>query len=88
MSCKVCAFCMILFLLFFTLSSAAAASRPLQHPNPSTPIRTQNSDTETKRGEVDDDICRGIKEEEEEECLMRRTLAAHVDYIYTQKANP
>lgn len=25
--------------------------------------------------------------EEEEECLMRRTLAAHVDYIYTQEHN-
>ncbi|KAB2050897.1 hypothetical protein ERO13_A12G018600v2 [Gossypium hirsutum] len=87
MSCKVSAFCMILFLLFFTLSSAAAAARPLQHPNPNTPIQTQNPDTETKRGDVDDDICRGIKEEGEE-CLMRRTLAAHVDYIYTQKANP
>jgi hypothetical protein len=24
----------------------------------------------------------------EEECLMRRTLAAHVDYIYTQEHNP
>ncbi|KAF9687477.1 hypothetical protein SADUNF_Sadunf02G0097600 [Salix dunnii] len=24
----------------------------------------------------------------EEECLMRRTLAAHVDYIYTQKHKP
>lgn len=23
----------------------------------------------------------------EEECLMRRTLAAHIDYIYTQRHN-
>ncbi|KAE8660872.1 Phytosulfokine [Hibiscus syriacus] len=29
-----------------------------------------------------DDSC------EEEECLIRRTLAAHVDYIYTQNHNP
>lgn len=29
--------------------------------------------------------CQGI---EEEECLQRRTLAAHTDYIYTQKINP
>ncbi|XP_062024499.1 phytosulfokines-like [Rosa rugosa] len=28
--------------------------------------------------------CEGVNEEE---CLMRRTLAAHVDYIYTQKHN-
>ena len=26
-------------------------------------------------------------DDEEEECWMRRTLAAHVDYIYTQKHN-
>ncbi|EPS67455.1 hypothetical protein M569_07323 [Genlisea aurea] len=31
-----------------------------------------------------EDGCRGIGEEE---CLMRKTLAAHLDYIYTQ-ANP
>ncbi|KAK9053284.1 hypothetical protein SSX86_029917 [Deinandra increscens subsp. villosa] len=24
----------------------------------------------------------------EEDCLMRRTLVAHLDYIYTQKKNP
>ena len=29
--------------------------------------------------------CEGLGEEE---CLMRRTLAAHVDYIYTQKHKP
>jgi len=29
--------------------------------------------------------CEGLGEEE---CLMRRTLAAHTDYIYTQKNNP
>ncbi|KAL2322866.1 hypothetical protein Fmac_027245 [Flemingia macrophylla] len=32
-----------------------------------------------------DESCEGVGEEE---CLMRRTLAAHVDYIYTQKHNP
>ncbi|GJW06835.1 phytosulfokines 3-like protein [Tanacetum coccineum] len=29
--------------------------------------------------------CEGIGEDE---CLMRRTLVAHIDYIYTQKKNP
>lgn len=33
-----------------------------------------------------EDKCEGVAEEED--CLMRRTLAAHVDYIYTQKTNP
>ncbi|KAL1317062.1 hypothetical protein HN51_069177 [Arachis hypogaea] len=28
------------------------------------------------------DTCEGMGKEE---CLMRRTLAAHIDYIYTQK---
>nr|KYP39477.1 Phytosulfokines 3 [Cajanus cajan] len=32
---------------------------------------------------LDDESCEGI-----DECLMRRTLAAHVDYIYTQKNKP
>jgi len=36
------------------------------------------------KAEVDGEFC----EEETEECLMRRTLAAHVDYIYTQKNKP
>jgi len=36
------------------------------------------------KAEVDGEFC----EEETEECLMRRTLAAHVDYIYTQKHKP
>ncbi|CAK8569418.1 unnamed protein product [Lathyrus sativus] len=30
----------------------------------------------------DDESCEGI--EEEQECLTRRTLMAHLDYIYTQ----
>ncbi|XP_027362328.1 phytosulfokines 3-like [Abrus precatorius] len=32
-----------------------------------------------------EETCQGIGKEE---CLMRRTLAAHTDYIYTQKQNP
>ncbi|XP_057449654.1 phytosulfokines-like [Lotus japonicus] len=33
-----------------------------------------------------DRSCEGITEEEEE-CLNKKTLAAHIDYIYTQKHN-
>ncbi|KAL3726247.1 hypothetical protein ACJRO7_031174 [Eucalyptus globulus] len=41
---------------------------------------------ETKRDdELLDDSCKGVGEEE---CLVRRTLAAHIDYIYTQKHHP
>lgn len=32
-----------------------------------------------------EESCDGIGEEE---CLMRRTLVAHTDYIYTQKHKP
>ncbi|KAG0450963.1 hypothetical protein HPP92_026427 [Vanilla planifolia] len=35
-------------------------------------------------GESVDVSCAGVGEEEED-CLMRRTLAAHTDYIYTQE---
>jgi len=35
--------------------------------------------------EAVEDSCQGVGEEE---CLMRRTLAAHVDYIYTQNHKP
>ncbi|KAL6207960.1 hypothetical protein ACLB2K_018912 [Fragaria x ananassa] len=45
--------------------------------NSPTPRADQNIDFED--GEVS---CEGVNEEE---CLMRRTLVAHVDYIYTQK---
>lgn len=40
-------------------------------------VEADNNNVED--GEVS---CEGF---EEQECLMRRTLAAHVDYIYTQK---
>ncbi|KAK3411918.1 phytosulfokines 3 [Eucalyptus grandis] len=32
-----------------------------------------------------EESCEGVGEEE---CLTRRTLAAHLDYIYTQKQKP
>ncbi|XP_020255137.1 phytosulfokines isoform X2 [Asparagus officinalis] len=35
--------------------------------------------------DIHDEDCEGVGEEE---CLMRRTLTAHVDYIYTQDHNP
>ncbi|XWS68151.1 hypothetical protein CRYUN_Cryun04dG0066700 [Craigia yunnanensis] len=87
MCSKVSAFCMIVFLLFFTLSCVAAA-RPepaAALPYATTPIKTQHLDSEAEKVQVEDS-CEGI--EEEEECLIRRTLAAHVDYIYTQKTKP
>lgn len=37
--------------------------------------------------EANMDVGEGCEGVGEEECLMRRTLAAHTDYIYTQKEN-
>ncbi|TKY51051.1 Phytosulfokines 3 [Spatholobus suberectus] len=47
-------------------------------------IKTQHGALEDEKLDVEE-TCDGIGEEE---CLMRRTLVAHTDYIYTQKHNP
>ncbi|XVE66697.1 hypothetical protein DITRI_Ditri08aG0099500 [Diplodiscus trichospermus] len=86
MGSKVSAFCMIVFLLLFTLSCAAAARpEPASAVRYGTPVKTQHLDNEAEKVDQVEDSCEGI---EEEECLMRRTLAAHIDYIYTQKTKP
>ncbi|XP_047162140.1 phytosulfokines-like [Vigna umbellata] len=69
---KQATFFTLLLLLSFNLIHA---SRP--HPS-------LNTFSSLHEAEVDGEFC----EEETEECLMRRTLAAHVDYIYTQKNKP
>ncbi|KAK0583008.1 hypothetical protein LWI29_032283 [Acer saccharum] len=83
MSSKVSALCIAtLLLFFFTLSSAA---RP--HPGSFSDVTPLNADqiTEDVEAEKVEEKCEGVGEDE---CLMRRTLAAHVDYIYTQKTQP
>ncbi|KAI9127665.1 hypothetical protein K1719_000658 [Acacia pycnantha] len=82
----------IFFLLFFTHSLAI---RPIL-PSPSFSVTptdqlTMNLTSSLKDLEVErinnvEESCEGNIGEEE--CLMRRTLAAHLDYIYTQKKNP
>ncbi|KAH7836094.1 hypothetical protein Vadar_032635 [Vaccinium darrowii] len=73
---KVSTFCMIALLLCFVLTCTA---RPEPSFRDAAPMKTQHGDVE-----VEGD-CEGVGEED---CLMRRTLAAHVDYIYTQNQNP
>lgn len=46
----------------------------------------QLKDVVASRAELEDESCEGV--EGTEECLMRRTLAAHTDYIYTNKHKP
>ncbi|CAB4314473.1 unnamed protein product [Prunus armeniaca] len=67
----------LFFLAVLLCSTLVYAARP----EPAFSAKTQIEGVET---EVDES-CEGAGEEE---CLMRRTLAAHVDYIYTQKHNP
>ncbi|KAF7811096.1 Phytosulfokines 3 [Senna tora] len=64
----------IFFLMFFNLTHGG-------RPIPSSPSSSiiPNGDLEAEES------CEGIGEEE---CLMRRTLTAHLDYIYTQKHKP
>ncbi|KAG4962541.1 hypothetical protein JHK85_039988 [Glycine max] len=54
-------------------------------PNPSlNVVYSSHEDVAATKEEIDEESC----EEGTEECLIRRTLAAHVDYIYTQKHKP
>ncbi|KAK1423438.1 hypothetical protein QVD17_18741 [Tagetes erecta] len=68
---------LFLILSFFVLSVALSTARP-------EPITTTTTTAPSKGDEVEEG-CEGIGEEE---CLMRRTLVAHLDYIYTQKKKP
>nr|Q9FS10.1 RecName: Full=Phytosulfokines; Contains: RecName: Full=Phytosulfokine-alpha; Short=PSK-alpha; Short=Phytosulfokine-a; Contains: RecName: Full=Phytosulfokine-beta; Short=PSK-beta; Short=Phytosulfokine-b; Flags: Precursor [Asparagus officinalis]BAB20706.1 preprophytosulfokine [Asparagus officinalis] len=68
---------LLLIALLFSLSLAQAA-RPLQPADSTKSVHVIPE-------KVHDEACEGVGEEE---CLMRRTLTAHVDYIYTQDHNP
>ncbi|XP_019194958.1 PREDICTED: phytosulfokines-like [Ipomoea nil] len=70
-------FFIVALLLLFTLSSA---SRPLPESHEATTLNKTQHQVMIEKEES----CKGVGEEE---CLMRRTLAAHLDYIYTQKEN-
>ncbi|KAJ4716108.1 Phytosulfokines 3 [Melia azedarach] len=85
MSYKLTTLCFILALILFTSSAA----RPEPAFSDASPVKHQRGDHVEEAAEKADqtveESCDGVGEEE---CLMRRTLAAHVDYIYTQKAKP
>ncbi|GLU09022.1 hypothetical protein SLE2022_259020 [Rubroshorea leprosula] len=80
---KVSTFCTIsvislLLLLFFGLTSASR-SEPL-YSGVTSPVITQHEEVQAEESGCDDGVG-------EEECLIRRTLTAHIDYVYTQKIN-
>ncbi|XP_022752065.1 phytosulfokines 3-like [Durio zibethinus] len=70
-------------LLVSTLSFAARSGPAFPHDSPAK-IQAEGVETELNNDAVED-RCEGVVQEE---CLMRRTVAAHIDYIYTQKQNP
>ncbi|CAK7339723.1 unnamed protein product [Dovyalis caffra] len=75
-----------LFLLaLFLCSTLTYAARPKPGFPSGSLAKNQPKVVEADHAEVMEESCEGIGEEE---CLMRRTLAAHTDYIYTQKHKP
>ncbi|POO03718.1 Phytosulfokine [Trema orientale] len=72
----------VALLLSFVLASTA-------RPDPSFPdttfLKTQHNNEAEKIAAEEDLTCEGVGTEE---CLTRRTLAAHLDYIYTQEHKP
>ncbi|XP_018437495.1 phytosulfokines 3 [Raphanus sativus] len=63
-------------LLCSTLTYAARLT-----PTTTTFSSREDSVKETEGDKAEEESCEGI---EEDECLIRRTLVAHTDYIYTQ----
>ncbi|KAK9941781.1 hypothetical protein M0R45_007475 [Rubus argutus] len=84
-SCKLTTLCVVAALLLFLSLTSTAREMP-SSPDVST-MKAQHQGL--KDAEVEkvmaEESCEGVGEEE---CLMRRTLAAHIDYIYTQKTKP
>ncbi|KAK7269939.1 hypothetical protein RIF29_22758 [Crotalaria pallida] len=79
--------CMAIFFFFLFLTFTFAA-RPSPAHSPSSPLissKLQQGVLEDEKVDVVES-CEGVKEEED--CLMRRTLVAHTDYIYTDNHKP
>ncbi|XP_059461535.1 phytosulfokines-like [Corylus avellana] len=76
-------------LLISLVLTQTQAARPAPALAADSLVRTQQHElrTDVKAENVDvEESCEGV--EGKEGCLMRRTLAAHLDYIYTQKHKP
>ncbi|XP_035549410.1 phytosulfokines-like [Juglans regia] len=79
-----------LFTIALLLSLALTYAAVLPEPAPTrgeSLATTRYGDAEARNLEVDES-CEVGGAKGKEECLMRRTLAAHLDYIYTQKNKP
>ncbi|KAA8522578.1 hypothetical protein F0562_013061 [Nyssa sinensis] len=74
-----------LFMILVLCFSLSYAARPEPGFSRDTPLNAQHAGVEAQHNEIVYENCEGVGDEE---CLMRRTLAAHLDYIYTQKQKP
>ncbi|KAL9691542.1 hypothetical protein QQ045_011966 [Rhodiola kirilowii] len=76
------------FLLFSLLAANDTSARPLQGAFSNTSSQATEFEKEVQGDDeavvAMEDRCEGLSEDE---CLMRRSLVAHLDYIYTQKNN-
>ncbi|KAM1650722.1 hypothetical protein EV1_003327 [Malus domestica] len=85
MSSMLTSLCVVVLLLFLSLSGMAARPLPSSSSDVSTvKVQHELEDVEVEKSKVEES-CEGVGEDE---CLTRRTLAAHIDYIYTQKHSP
>ncbi|CAH9091147.1 unnamed protein product [Cuscuta epithymum] len=77
---KLTSFSIVAFLLLQGMFQAV--SRPVRAFTGVTPVASNRVDEMDINRGMEGNSCGG---EGEEDCLMRRTLEAHLDYIYTQK---
>ncbi|KAF2283791.1 hypothetical protein P3X46_012620 [Hevea brasiliensis] len=76
----------LFILVTLILSSTAPLTYSARHePGFSIGSLAKDQQQDVDEAEVVEESCEGAGEEQ---CLMRRTLAAHIDYIYTQKHKP
>ncbi|KAI3958870.1 hypothetical protein MKX01_023546 [Papaver californicum] len=76
---KIASVSVIILAFFFVSLTHAARPEPTVLPNNSLAESQHGEDIEVEDSEFS---CDGVGKEE---CLRRKTLMAHVDYIYTQK---
>ncbi|CAF2151583.1 hypothetical protein IGI04_002594 [Brassica rapa subsp. trilocularis] len=72
--------CTTIFIMALLLCSTLTYAARLI-PTTTTASSSEDSVKGTEGDNTEDEICKGVGEEE---CLIRRTLVAHTDYIYTQ----
>ncbi|KAE9611676.1 hypothetical protein Lal_00011559 [Lupinus albus] len=85
MSYKVNANLCMAFFFFFLLLTFTCASRPVPASSLDISNKSKHEIIEEESVNMEGSSCEGIGEED---CLMRRTLVAHTDYIYTDKHKP